>query len=210
MIKLYDCTTAPSPRRTRMFLAEKNIEHENIQIDLTKGEQMSDAFRKINPGCTVPALVTEDGVTLTENAGIAAYLEALYPEVPLLGTTPMEKAQIATWNWRCEMGGLMSAAEALRNSSPAMKDRALPGPKNIPQIPELAERGLMKLGWFFKTLDRQLSANKYVAGDSYSVADITATVVVDFGRWVKVTPKEDQTALLEWHGRMKTRPSYKA
>ena len=210
MIKLYDCTTAPSPRRTRMFLAEKGIAYENIQIDLKKGEQMSPEFRKINPGCTVPAMVTEDGVTLTENAGISAYLEALYPENPLLGTTPMEKAQIATWNWRCEMGGLMSAAEALRNSSPNMKDRALPGPKNIPQIPELAERGVMKLGWFFKTLNRQLTANNYVAGDSYSVADITATVVMDFGRWVKVYPQEDQTALLAWHARMKERPSYNA
>jgi len=210
MMKLYDCTTAPSPRRTRMFLAEKGIDYENIQIDLTKGEQMGEAFRKINPGCTVPALVTEDGDVLTENAGISAYLEALHPNPPLLGTTPMEKADIAAWNWRCEMGGLMSAAEALRNSSPAMKDRALPGPRNIPQIPELAERGLMKLGWFFKTLDRQLSANEYVAGDAYSVADITATIVVDFGRWVKVYPQEDQTALLAWHDRMKARPSYSA
>ena len=210
MIKLYDCATAPSPRRTRMFLAEKGIEYENIQVDLTKGEQMSEAFRKINPGCTVPALVTEDGDVLTENAGISAYLEALYPEPALLGTTPMEKAEIATWNWRCEMGGLMSAAEALRNSSPAMKDRALPGPKNIPQIPELAERGLMKLGWFFKTMNHQLSANEFIAGDSYSVADITATIVVDFGRWVKVYPENDQTALLAWHDRMKARPNYTA
>ena len=210
MIKLYDCTTAPSPRRTRMFLAEKGVEYENIQIDLTKGEQLSESFRKINPGCTVPALVTEDGDTLTENAGISAYLEALYPEPALLGTTPIEKAQIATWNWRCEMAGLMSAAEALRNSSPNMKDRALPGPKNIAQIPELAERGVMKLGWFFKTLNRQLSAYEFVAGNSYSVADITATIAVDFGRWVKVYPKEDQTALLTWHDRMKARPNYKA
>lgn len=210
MIKLYDCTTAPSPRRTRMFLAEKGIDYENIQVDLTKGEQMGEAFRKINPGCTVPAMITEGGDVLTENAGIAAYLEALYPEPPLLGTTPMEKAQIATWNWRCEMGGLMSAAEALRNSSPAMKDRALPGPKNIAQIPELAERGVMKLGWFFKTMNRQLSAHEYMAGETFSVADITATILVDFARWVKVYPQEDQTALLAWHERMKARPSYTA
>jgi glutathione S-transferase len=193
-----------------MFLAEKGIDYENIQVDLTKGEQMGEAFRKINPGCTVPAMITEGGDVLTENAGIAAYLEALYPEPPLLGTTPMEKAQIATWNWRCEMGGLMSAAEALRNSSPAMKDRALPGPKNIAQIPELAERGVMKLGWFFKTMNRQLSAHEYMAGETFSVADITATILVDFARWVKVYPQEDQTALLAWHERMKARPSYTA
>jgi glutathione S-transferase len=91
-----------------------------------------------------------------------------------------------------------------------MKDRALPGPRNIPQIPELAERGVMKLGWFFKTMNRQLSANEFIAGDTYSVADITATIVVDFGRWVKVYPQEDQTALLAWHERMKARPNYSA
>jgi len=210
MIKLYDTATAPSPRRTRMFLAEKGVEYENIQIDLTKGEQLSEAYRKINPGCTVPALVTEDGDILTDNAGISVYLEAMFPEPALLGTTPLEKAEIATWNWRCEMGGLMSAAEALRNSSPAMKDRALPGPRNIAQIPELAERGLMKLGWFFKTMNRQLSTNEFIAGEAYSVADITATIVVDFARWVKVYPQEDQTALLAWHQRMKERPNYTA
>lgn len=210
MITLYDCTTAPSPRRTRMFLAEKNIDYKNIQVDLKNGEQMGEAFRKINPGATVPALITEDGAVLTENAGIAVYLEALHPDPPLLGTTPMQKADIATWNWRCEMGGLMSVAEALRNSSPNMKDRALPGPRNVAQIPELAERGKMKLGWFFKTLNRQLSVNEYIAGDSYSVADITATITVDFAEWVKVYPEEDQTHLLAWLARMKERPSYKA
>jgi len=209
MLKLYDCKTAPSPRRTRMLLAEKGIEHENIQIDLREGEQMSDAFRKINPRCTVPALVTEDGV-MTENAEITAYLEALYPDTPMLGTTPREKSLIAKWNWRCEMEGLMSVASALRNSARSMKDRALPGPRKVAQIPELAERGRMQIAWFFEGLNWQLKENKYVAGPNYSVADITATVVVDFADWVKVYPLESQTALLEWHERMKARPSYEA
>jgi len=155
MLKLYDCTTAPSPRRARMLLAEKGIEHENIQIDLTTGEQMGEAFRKINPRCTVPALVTEDGAVLTENAEILAFLEATYPESPMTGTTPMEKAAIAKWNWRMEMEGLMSIAEALRNASPAMKDRALPGPRNYAQIPELAERGRQKIAGFFEDFQKK-------------------------------------------------------
>lgn len=209
MLKLYDCTTAPSPRRARMLLAEKGIEHENIQIDLRTGEQMGEAFRKINPRCTVPALVTEDGV-LTENAEITAYLEAVYPAMPMLGTTPIEKALIAKWNWRCEMEGLVSIASALRNSTPAMKDRALPGPRNIAQIPELAQRGLKQVAWFFEDLNAQLEQNDYVAGTTYSVADITATVVVDFARWVKIFPQDSHTALLEWHERMKQRPNYSA
>lgn len=209
MLKLYDCTTAPSPRRARMLLAEKGIEHENIQIDLRKGEQMGEAYRAINPRCTVPALVTDDGV-LTENAEITTYLEATYPGTPMLGTNPREKSLVAKWNWRCEMEGLMSIASALRNSSPAMKDRALPGPRNLEQIPELAQRGLKQIAWFFEDLDQQLQDNDYVAGESYSVADITATVVVDFARWVKVYPLESQKALLEWHKRMTSRPSYTA
>jgi len=170
---------------------------------------MGEAFRKVNPRCTVPALVTEDGV-LTENAEIAAYLDALYPDTPMLGTTPREKSLIAKWNWRCEMEGLMSIAHALRNSTPAMKDRALPGPRNVAQIPELAARGQEQIKWFLEDLNTQLSDNSYVAGEHYSVADITATVVVDFAKWVKVMPNESHTALAEWHGRMKARPSYTA
>ncbi|MGJ8562266.1 MAG: glutathione S-transferase family protein [Alphaproteobacteria bacterium] len=208
MLKLYDCTSAPSPRRARMFLAEKDIEHENIQIDLRTAEQMGDAFRKINPRCTVPALVTDDGHVLTENAEIAAYLEATYSDNLLMGTTPLEKAAIAKWNWRCENEGLMAVAEALRNASPAMKNRALPGRHDMAQIPELASRGLKRIAWFFEDLDAQLQDNDFVAGSAYSVADITATIFVDFSRWVKVYPLESQTALLAWHERMKTRPSY--
>ncbi len=208
MLTLYDCSTAPSPRRARMTLAEKGIAHETVEIDLRKGEQMSESYRKINPGCTVPALQTEDGHVMTENAEILAYLEAEYPDTPLTGTTPMEKAAIAKWNWKMEMEGLLAIAEALRNASPAMKDRALPGPRNYVQIPELAERGQKKIAAFFEDLDARLQTSEYVAGDSYSVADITATIVVDFAKWVKAAPKEDQTALLAWHKRMQERPSY--
>jgi glutathione S-transferase len=193
-----------------MFLAEKGVDYENIQIDLRKGEQMSPEFRKINPGCTVPVLITEDGDKLTENAAMAAYLEARFPEPPLLGTTPMEKAMVAGWQSKCMLGGLMAAAEALRNGSPAMKDRALPGPKNIAQIPELAERGRMRLGWFLSGLNRRLGESEYLAGDFYSVADITATIIVDFAGWVKVAPKDEHTALLAYMERMKARPSYSA
>jgi len=210
MLKLYDCTTAPSPRRARMLLAEKKIEHESIQIDLRKNEQMGDAYRTINPRCTVPALITDEGHVLTENAEIIAYVEAAYPENPMLGTTPVEKALIAKWNWRVEFDGLSAVGEALRNASPAMEDRAIAGPRNIAQIPELAKRGLQRITWFFEDLEEQLQDNDYVAGSAYSVADITATVVVDFARWVKVYPLDSQKALLEWHERMKARPSYKA
>src|SRR6187455_1536661 len=99
MIILYDCATAPSPRRARILLAEKGISHATVQVDLRHGEQLGEAFRRINPQCTVPALQTDEGAVLTDNAAITAYLEALRPEPALLGRTPLEKAEIASWNW---------------------------------------------------------------------------------------------------------------
>jgi len=210
MLKLYDCKTAPSPRRARMLLVEKGIDYENIQIDISTNEQMGEAFRAINPRCTVPALVNENGYVMTENAEINAYIDAAYPDNPMLGTTPEEKATIAKWNWRIEFDGLSAIAEALRNASPRMKDRAITGPRNVAQIPDLALRGRQRIAWFFEDINAQLQNNDYVAGPNYSVADITATVVIDFARWVKIYPLESQTALLAWYERMKKRPSYTA
>jgi len=207
MITLYDCTTAPSPRRARILLAEKNVPYETVQVDLKNSEQLGDAYRKINPLCTVPALRTEDGAVLTDNAAITAYLEARYPEPPLLGTTPNEKAEIASWNWRVEFDGLMAVAEALRNSAPAMANRALPGPVDYQQIPELAQRGLLRLQQFFVTLNDRLAGREFIATDRFSVADITAVVAVDFARVVKVKPAEQHPHLQRWRAAMARRPS---
>jgi glutathione S-transferase len=207
MITLYDCSTAPSPRRARILLAEKGVVHDTVQIDLRTGEQFGDAYRAINPQCTVPALRTEEGPVLTDNAGIAAYLEARFPQPALLGSTPLEKAEIASWNWRLEFEGLMAIAEALRNSVPAMANRALPGPVEYAQIPELAQRGLARLQQFMDTLDQRLAGREFVATDRFSIADITAVVAVDFARVVRVKPGEQHAHLRRWHGAMAGRPA---
>ena len=207
MITLYDCATAPSPRRARILLAEKGIAHDTVQIDLRAGEQLGEAYRRINPQCTVPALRTDEGTLLTDNAAIAAYLEARYPEPPLMGVMPQDKAEIASWQWRIEFEGLMAVAEALRNSSPAMVDRALPGPVNYPQIPQLAERGLARLQHFLVDVDRQLADREFIAAGQFSIADITAVVVIDFARAVKVRPGEQHPNLLRWRAAMSQRPA---
>jgi glutathione S-transferase len=207
MITLYDCSTAPSPRRARILLAEKGLSHETVQVDLKNSEQLGDAYRKINPLCTVPALRTEDGTVLTDNAAITAYLEARFPEPALLGSTPKEKAEIASWNWRAEFEGLMAVAEAMRNSAPAMANRALPGPTDYRQIAELAQRGLSRLQQFFDTLNDHLAGRDFIATNRFSVADITAVVAVDFARVVKVKPGEQHPHLQRWRARMAGRPS---
>ncbi|NNU42787.1 glutathione S-transferase family protein [Ramlibacter montanisoli] len=207
MITLYDCATAPSPRRARILLAEKGIAHQTVQVDLRSGEQLGEAFRRINPQCTVPALQTEEGRVLTDNAAITAYLEALKPDPPLLGSTPLEKAEIASWNWRIEFEGFMAIAEGLRNGSPAMANRALPGPRDYAQIPELAERGRVRTQDFFTMLDAHLAGHAFIAADRFSVADITAVVAVDFARAVKVKPGEQHPHLQRWRAAMAERPA---
>ena len=207
MITLYDCATAPSPRRARILLAEKGVAHETVEVDLRKGEQLSDTYRKVNPQCTVPALQTDDGLLLTDNAAITAYLEARFPEPPLLGSSPQEKAEIASWNWRIEFEGLLAIAEAMRNSAPSLANRALPGPMNHAQIPELAQRGLARLQQFLVTLNERLAEREFIATDRFSIADLTAVVAVDFARVVKVRPGEQHPHLLRWRARMAERPA---
>ena len=207
MITLYDCATAPSPRRARILLAEKGVAHDTVQVDLKAGEQFGEAYRLINPLCTVPALRTEEGAVLTDNAAIIAYLEARYPEPALLGTTPLQKAQIASWNSRVEFEGILAIAEALRNGSPSMANRALPGPVDYPQIPELAQRGVARVRHFFDTLNTRLAGSAFVGGDAFSVADITAVVAVDFARVVKGKPDDQHPHLLRWRADMARRPA---
>lgn len=208
MMTFYDCATAPSPRRARILLAEKKIDCETIQIDLRTGEQMREAYRVINPQCTVPALRTTEGAVLTDNAAIAAYLEASYPNSPMLGKTALDKAEIASWHWRMEFEGLMAIAEALRNSSPAMVNRALPGPVNYAQIPELASRGLQRVQHFLEMLDARLAGREFVAADQLSIADITAVVAVDFARVVRIKPSEQHDNLLRWRSALALRPAF--
>lgn len=208
MITLYDCATAPSPRRARILLAEKGIAHETVQVDLRNKEQLSDAFRAINPQCTVPALRTEEGDVFTDNAAITAYLEARYPQPPLLGTTPAQKAEIASWHWRVEFEGLLAIAEALRNSAPAMANRALPGPVDYAQIPELAQRGLARVQQFMDMLDERLAGRTYIAAEQFSIVDITAVVAIDFARVVRVKPSDAHVNLLRWREEMAKRPSF--
>ncbi len=203
----YDCSTAPNPRRARMFIAEKGLNIEKRDISIAKGEQMSEEFRTINPQATLPVLVTDDGLTLTENLGIAAYLEALHPEPPLMGRTPEEKGQVLMWHAIVEAQGGLPIAEALRNSHPAFAHRAIPGPENHAQIPELAERGLARTRKFFDLLEARLLQNTFVALDHLTLADIAAFVFVDFARVIKMRIPEGSMATRAWHDRIAARPS---
>jgi glutathione S-transferase len=209
-MKLYDCTTAPSPRRVRIFLAEKGISVPTVQVDLRNGEQFSPAFRAINPECTVPVLELENGTRIADILGICRYFEELYPEPRLMGRTAEQKAVIEACQRRLERDGFYAAMEAFRNSTPGLKGRALPGPESYEQIPALAERGRARIQHFFASLDVQLSNNEFICGPQFTVADITGLVTIDFCGWAKLKAPEHFAHLRRWHTATSARPSAKA
>ena len=208
-MKFYDCTPAPSPRRVRIFIAEKGLDIETIQVDLRNKEQMNPDFAKKNPWLTVPVLELDDGTCISEIGACCRYLEEVHPEPPLLGRDAKDKAIVEMWNHHMEVDGIQAGSEAFRNSTKAMVGRALTGPYDYEQIPALAERGKKRLANFFETLDKRLAESRYIAGDSYSIADITAKVTVDFAGWVKVAPLDSQTNLRRWYDEVSARPSAK-
>jgi glutathione S-transferase len=206
-LKFYDCETAPSPRRVRIFAAEKGLQLETVQIDLANGEQFSAAFREINPDCVVPVLELDDGSRITEVLAICQYLEELQPEPALIGRTPEERAMTMSWAIKVEQHGLMSIRDAFRNTAKGLRGHALTGPVNYEQIPELAARGQKGVVAFLERLEQQLDGREFVAGDSYSIADITAMVFVDFAGWIKIGLPDDAVHLRRWHDAVSSRPS---
>lgn len=209
-MKFYDCATAPSPRRVRIFLAEKGIKVPTVQVDLRNGEQFTEAFRAINPDCTVPVLELDNGTTISDAIAICRYFEELYPNPPLMGRTAEQKAVIESWQRQIERDGLYAVMEAFRNSSPGLKGRALPGPENYEQIAALGERGRDRIQHFIASLDARLAANEFICGRSFTIADITAVIFVDFSGWIKIRPTEAMIHLRRWHSAVSARPSAKA
>jgi glutathione S-transferase len=206
-MRFYDCKTAPSPRRVRIFMAEKGIEIPTVQVDLGSGEQLGEAFRQINPRCTVPVLELDDGTRLTDTLAICHYLEAQFPEPNLMGRDAREQALVMNWHEQVMTEGFLAGAEALRNFARGFANRAVTGPRDFAQIPELAERGRGRLEAFMEVLDQRLAESAYVALDRYSMADIGAFVCVDFAGWIKLPVVERWSNIRRWHEELSARPS---
>jgi len=178
-----------------------------VQVDLGSGEQFSEAFQKINPDCVVPVLELDNGHCISEVLAICHYLEDVFPEPPLFGRSAEERAVTLMWNAKVEQLGLWAVADAFRNSTKALVNNALPGPENYSQIPELAERGRHRVGKFYERLDRRLAESDYVAGDFFSVVDISAMVAIDFAAWIKIHLPDNATNLARWYSAVSKRPS---
>jgi glutathione S-transferase len=203
-MKLYDGGRAPNPRRVRVFLAEKGISVPTEQVDLGALAQKSPAFTAINPLQRVPALVLDDGTIIAESIAICRYFEALQPEPVLFGQGAKESAIVEMWQRRVELHLLAPVSHVFRNSHPAMKEM------EIPQVPAWAEANKPRIADFLRLLDAELKDRSFIAGDRYSVADITGLVAIDFMKPAKLAVPDELVNLKRWHADVSARPSTKA
>jgi glutathione S-transferase len=200
-MKLYDSARAPNPRRVRIFLAEKGISIPTEQVDLGAMQQKSAAYTTVNPLQRVPALVLDDGTVLTESIAICRYFEALQPEPPLFGRIGLEAAVIEMWNRRIELHLYFPVSHVFRHLHPAMKDM------EVPQVAAWGEANRPRVHDFLALLNNELTIRMFIAGDAFSVADISALVAVDFMKPAKLVVPEELTHLRRWHAQVSARPS---
>ena len=202
-MKIYDTHTAPTPRRVRIFLAEKNIPMEYVQIDLQKGENITPEMRAKNPIGKIPILELDDGTCISESDAICLYFETLHPENPLMGRDALEKATIAMWARQVEFGLFMQVGMCFQHSTGYFKDRMTP-------VPEFGAEAGKNVAKFFKLLERRLAESTYIAGEEFSIADITALCAIDFARVIKIKIQDDQPNLQRWYEAVSSRPSASA
>jgi len=203
-MKLLETRMAPNPRRVRIYLAEKGLKVPAEELDLMKGDLKSDSFTQLNKLQRVPVLVLDDGTAISESIAICRYFEELHPEPALFGTGALGKAKVEMWQRRIELGLLAAIASAFRHLHPAMATLELP------QVPAWGEANKPKAQSMLRILDEQLADNRYVAGDAYSVADITALVAMDFMKVGRVQRPEGLNHLERWYAEVAARPSAKA
>ena len=203
-MKLYDSGRAPNPRRVKIFLAEKGITIPTEQIDLGKLEQKSDAYSALNPVQQVPALMLDDGFVLTETIAICRYFEELHPEPPLFGTDAFERALVEMWQRRIEFGLLGPVAAVFRHLHPAMAQM------EVPQVPAWGEANKERVHRFLGILDKELEGQEFICGETFTVADISGLVGLDFMKPAKLSLPDELTHVRRWHARLSERPSAKA
>jgi glutathione S-transferase len=206
-MKLYDWSPAPNPRRVRLFLLEKEID---IPIEDVGGDdlQLSSTYKRRYPEAMVPMLELDDGTQIGEAMAICRYLETLHPEMPLMGTDPLDTAIIDMWERRAWEQGMMPCSDVFRNTVPEFTDRSLAGRHvPLPQIEALVDRGRVNMDLFFDKFDAKLKGREFLASDRYTVADITTLTVVDFAEMTGIGIPARCADLRRWYDAVSARPS---
>ena len=203
-MKILQTKTAPNPRRVRIFLAEKGIEVPFEEVDLMKGELKTPDFVKLNPMQRVPVLILDDGTPIAETMAICRYFEETQPQPALFGTGARERAIVEMWSRRMELNLLLCVAQAFRHLHPAMAQL------EVPQVAEWGEANKPRVLEVLGFMNQELAGRRYIAGDAFSIADITALVAVDFMRVARIQRPAELKNLERWHSEVSARPSAKA
>ncbi len=202
-MKIYDSQTAPNPRRVRIFLAEKGVAIPYEQVDIVKADNRSAEFRRKNPLGTLPVLELDDGSYIAESVAICRYFEETQPQPPLMGTDARDRALVEMWQRRMELEVFVPITQVFRNLHPFFAGR-------IPQVAEWGEVNRKAAEARMAWLDTILAEREFIAGDRYTIADITALCGIDFGRVSKIRIDPAHTHLARWHAAVSARPSAKA
>jgi glutathione S-transferase len=203
-MKIIQTRQAPNPRRVRVFLAEKGIEVPYEEVDLMKGDLKTADFTKLNAFQRVPVLVLDDGTAIAETMAICRYFEAAKPAPSLFGTGPLQSATVEMWNRRMELNLMLPVSQAFRHLHPAMAHL------EVPQVSAWGEANKPRALEVLSILDGELSGKRFIAGDDYSVADITALIAIDFMKPARIARPEGLKNLDRWYLDVSSRPSAKA
>ncbi len=203
-MRLYSASRAPNPRRVLIYLAEKGLSLPIEEVDLGALEQRSAEFTALNPFQRTPVLVLDDGTVICESIAICRYFEELHPEPPLFGVGAVGRAMVEMWQRRLELGLLLHVANAFRHAHPYMAEM------EVPQIAELARVSPAKALDAMAIIDRELRDREFIAGERFSVADITGLVALDFTRPARIEIPEEFGNLRRWREALAARPSAKA
>ncbi|MDF1775761.1 MAG: glutathione S-transferase [Rhizobiaceae bacterium] len=201
---LYDGGRAPNPRRVRIFLAEKNVVVPIEPVDMSALQHRSEAITALNPFQRLPVLQLDDGTILTESVAICRYFEVLYPDPPLMGTDAADQARVEMWNRRMELQFLNFVASAFRHTHPAMKEW------EVPQVPEFGEANRPKALKMMEYMDKELATRAFLAGDRFSIADITAMMGMDMLKPARIDRPDHLENLMRWYKAVASRPSASA
>lgn len=204
LMRIIETSRAPNPRRVRVFLAEKGIKVPFEECDMMAGALKSEDFSRLNPWQRVPLLVLDDGRVIAETIAICRYFEELHPTPALFGEGAFGKAEVEMWNRRAELGLFNHIAQVFRHLHPKMAHL------EEPQVAAWGEANRGKVRNELARLDQRLASSRFIAGDAYSVADITALVAIDFMKPAKLEAPIEFAHVMRWHGEVSARPSASA
>ena len=211
LMKLYDFGPAANARRVRIFVAEKGVDLETVTLDVRSGAQYEEPFNTMNPFHCVPFLELDDSTVIAESISICRYIEELYPEPSLFGSTAKDRARIDMWNRRVELDGFYPGLHAIRNSVVTFAGRVVPGTRNsLPQLPAIAERGREMLEIFLGRIEPHLGETEFLSGPAFSIADITGLFVINTATTLGISVGEKFPNVQRWHNLISARPSVDA